>query len=64
MTAIERRRHKAAEYRERAQAAAQAAESAGLESVRVMHSRAEQRWTELAEVEDAHLQRYETAALG
>lgn len=59
MNAVERRQVKAAEYRTRAQAAADAAGAAPLESVRQNHARAEQRWTELADAEDSRIRQYQ-----
>jgi hypothetical protein len=59
MNAVERRQVKAAEYRTRAQAAADAAGATPLESVRQNHVRAEQRWTELADAEDSRIRQYQ-----
>ncbi|HEY8572083.1 hypothetical protein [Phenylobacterium sp.] len=61
MNATERRQHKAADYRAKANAAAEAGKAASLETVRANHGRAEQRWTELADAEDARLKQYATA---
>jgi hypothetical protein len=61
MNAMERRLQKAEEYRARAKAASEAAGAASLDSVRANHTRAEQRWTELAEAEDARVRHYRLA---
>lgn len=64
MNAAERRQQKAEEYRARALAAAQAAAAAPLATVRDNHTRAEQRWTELAEAEDARVRQYAMSPAG
>jgi hypothetical protein len=43
---------RAAEYRQKAEAAARAASTSALEHVRAMHARAAARWLELAQAED------------
>ena len=59
MTLHERLKRKSDEYRARAsEAAAAAADPSTLETVRAGHIRSEQRWLELAEVEDARLRTY------